>query len=397
MRRIRDGSYPMTPPHPARETSPAATSGDERILLVRLSHLGDIVHALPVYHALRLAHPGARLAWAVQPEYHGLLTHLPGCERLVAFGRDRGAGAWLTLRRELAAFGARWAVDCQGNWKSAVATRLSGAPRRSGLHASEWREPGARFLVPGRPAQPAAGMHAVDRMLHLARHLVPGAWPTPETARAEGAFDLGLPAELLAEGRRAAREQLGDTGAAPPVILALGRAGDPRSWSLAHSTELVAQLAAAGRRVLVLSGPAEADQGRALLAALEGRDLGVPPIHWIDQRGLAELAAYLAGAAELGTLFVSADSGPMHLAWAMGLEVLGLAGPQDPRRTGPWPVPSELTGRNGPPSPHRVLTATDALPCRPCLARTCSHPRGPVCLDDLDPERVAEAVLAAHP
>ena len=387
----------MTPPRPARETSPAATSAAERILLVRLSHLGDVVHALPVYHALRRAHPGARLAWAVQPEFHGLLAHLPGCERLVSFGRDRGPGAWLGLRRELAAFDATWAVDCQGNWKSAVATRLSGAPRRSGLAAAEWRESSARFLVPDRPAQPAAGLHAVDRMLHLAAHLVPGAWPTPETARAEGAFDLGLPEELLAQGRGAAREQLDDAGSGPPVILALGRAGDPRSWSLTNSADLVAQLAAAGRRVLVLSGPAEADQGRALATTLEGRDLGVAPAHWIDQRGLAELAAYLAGAAELGALFVGADSGPMHLAWAMGLEVLGLAGPQDPRRTGPWPVPRELAGRHGAPSPHRVLTSAEALTCRPCLARTCSLSRGPVCLDDLGADQVAEAVLAPRP
>ena len=71
-----------------------------RILLVRLSHLGDVVHALPVFHALRGAHPRARIGWAVQREFAGLLEGLPGLDEVLDFERRGGARAWLELSEE---------------------------------------------------------------------------------------------------------------------------------------------------------------------------------------------------------------------------------------------------------------------------------------------------------
>ena len=108
-------------------------SAEERILLVRLSHLGDVVHALPVFHALRAARPRARIAWVVQREFAGLLDGLPGLERAIHFARRGGARAWLDLRAELCAFAPTLAVDAQGNLKSAMTLLTCGAPRRVGL------------------------------------------------------------------------------------------------------------------------------------------------------------------------------------------------------------------------------------------------------------------------
>ena len=84
---------------------------EQRILLIRLSHLGDVVHALPVYHALRAAHPRAELAWLVQGEFAGLLAGLPGLAAVLAFERRGGARAWLELRAALAAFAPELVVD----------------------------------------------------------------------------------------------------------------------------------------------------------------------------------------------------------------------------------------------------------------------------------------------
>jgi ADP-heptose:LPS heptosyltransferase len=83
--------------------------------------------------------------------------------------------------------------------------------------------------------------------------------------------------------------------------------------------------------------------------------------------------------------FVGCDSGPMHVAWASGMPVVLLAGPQDELRTGPWPP-----GRNGSPS-HRVVRATPSPPCAPCLARVCHHPEGPVCMTRIDAADIVRA------
>lgn len=347
--------------------------GLRRILLVRLSHLGDVVHALPVFHALRAAHPEAELAWAVQREFAGLLRGLPGLARVIEFDRRGGARAWFALQRELAAFRADWSIDAQGNVKSAAAALVSGARVRTGLARADWRERAGAWLVNDR-APSAAGPHAIERMEALVRHV---AGP-----RAALRFDPALSPEELArddDGEpRAVREA--------DVLLHLATPGDVRAWPPERFAELARELAARGKRVLVVSGPAEEELGRALARELDAPDVA----HWVGQRGLRRLArAFTLGGAR-GAAFVGCDSGPMHLAWACGLRVVCLAGPQDARRTGPWPVPPPVRGDASGPR-HAVVRARDEPACAPCLARRCTHAEGPVCM-----RRVAsEDVIAA--
>jgi len=131
--------------------------------------------------------------------------------------------------------------------------------------------------------------------------------------------------------------------------------------------------------VLVLSGPSEAGLGEELRRALATH---AGAAHVVGQRGLRELAALFAAAAEREARLIACDSGPLHLACSVGLPTLLLAGPQDPARTGPYPAAA-----------HRVLMSLDELACRPCLQRRCAHPRGPVCMTELVPQQVAAAVL----
>ncbi len=357
---------------PQRDDAPQrAVAVPQRIVLVRLSHLGDVVHALPVFHALRARWPDAALGWAVQSEFAGLVRGLPGLDATFAFERRGGARAWLRLWRALRSFRPDLAVDAQGNLKSAAATWGSGAPRRVGLARVDWQErPAALALTESAP--PAAGPHAMHRMLALARHL--GA--DPGAPRTDPALD---PAERAA-GAALADELLG-TGDA--VLLHLAAQRDVRAWPPASFGALARLLLDAGRPVLVLGGPAEEDEARTLEAQL-GPRAGLA--WWHGTKDLRLLAALFAAAGERGARLVGCDSGPMHLAAASGLPVVLLAGPRDPARTGPWPTPDE------PGSPHRVVRTPEPPDCEPCLSARCRHLEGAVCMSGIAPARVLAAL-----
>jgi ADP-heptose:LPS heptosyltransferase len=347
----------------------------ERILLVRLSHLGDVVHALGVFHALRAAHPRAALAWAVQPEFAELVAGLPGLARTLGFERRGGPAAWWRLRAELAHFAPDWTIDAQGNAKSGAVAWLSRAPRRSAPARADWQEPWAAWTAREHaPALVPPARHAQARMEVLARSLVPGcALPLRR--------DAALTADESTRGERELEVHLPRAGEAP-VLLHLATPGDVRAWPAERWRELARALADAGRGVLVLSGPAEATLGAALADELAG-DARIA--HWIGQRGLRALAAVFAAAARRGLGLVACDSGPLHLAAAHGLGVLALAGPQDAARTGPWP-----------PSAHQVVRSARALTCAPCLARRCRHPEGNVCMRGIEARDVLAALNGAR-
>lgn len=341
-----------------------------RVLIVRLSHLGDAIGALPLFHALRKALPEAHIAWAIEREFAGLLEQLPGLDERLIF--DRGTG-WRSLARfrEFAArlrrFAPEVAVDAQGNAKSHLAVLASGAPRRFAPHLQDCREPSVcRLLRADRPT-PSGQSHARDRLQHLA-HRVGAELIGRPLALERGDLDLSAAERARSRERLAAHFPRG-----LDWVLHLGRAGDVRSWPARRSFEFLEAVRLRDESVLVLAGPAELDVSRDLAERLPehaGRVFADPP------RPLRELAADLTTAAELGAQFLGPDSGPIHLAAACGLPCTLLAGPQDPDRTGPWPPPS-------PRSPHRALRALAELPCRPCLSRTCGFERPRACLEDL--------------
>ncbi|MBI5434358.1 MAG: glycosyltransferase family 9 protein [Planctomycetes bacterium] len=354
----------------------------ERIVLVRLSHLGDVLHALPVFHALAAQRPSARLAWVIQREYAELVRPLARLERVFEFDRGGGARAWLALREELASFAPTRVIDAQGNLKSAAAALVAGSGERLGLAWSDWRERLGAFAMHAH-AEPANGKHAVDRMLALARSAARSAVDGEIGSDVAVSFDLELSADEHARGRELAIEFFGDDR--EPVVLTLATPDDVRAWPEAHSIALARALASSGRRVLVLSGPAERESG----ARVERELTGVARVrHWVGQRGLRELASLFAAVAERGGSFVGCDSGPLHLAWSSGVPVTCLAGPQDARRTGPWPL--------GEGSPHRAVVARERPSCAPCLSRRCDHPQGNVCMRALAVEDVLAALARAR-
>ncbi len=313
----------------------------QRVLIVRMSHLGDVAQALPLVHGIRALWPDAELGWAIQAEFAPLVEPFA---RIFPFDRRGGAKAWPRIRRAMRAWGPDVTIDAQGNWKSAFCTRFSGAPIRCGFEREAWQEPmAARVagLVHASPLPAAEGKslsaeHLVARCHSIAAHLgveAPASLP----------MDPLLTADETVRGRELLGEVMGDRGGSPITVLHPGVAGDPRTWPEARFGELGQRLMARGRSVLFLSGPGEADSGAALRAAVPSAT------HWVGQRGLRELCAVLRAVSDGGGELFVGDSGPAHIAASVGLPVRLLAGPENPERTGPWPTASAEG------SPHSVV------------------------------------------
>jgi ADP-heptose:LPS heptosyltransferase len=348
----------------------------DRILLVRLSHLGDVVHALGVFHALHGAFPRAEIAWAIQQEFAELVNPLPGLTRLIRFERRGGLAAWHRLRRELRDFRAQWSLDVQGNAKSGAVAWISGADRRSAAGVADWQEPWAAWTANDRAPVLGGPRHAMQLMEHLTRTFVPTSEPSLRR-------DAALSAAEIARGEQELANRLATLGRAP-LLLHLSSPRDVRGWPHERWRELMRALAAEGRGALCLSGPAERELGQHLADEFQKGFA-----HWVDQRGLRLLAAVFHAAARRDLRLVACDSGPMHLAAAHGLAVVALVGPEDERRTGPYPLFE-------PGAPHRAVRSARPLPCAPCRKSRCGLSEGPVCMADLTAAQVLAATDATR-
>jgi len=350
--------------------------GARRILLIKPSSLGDVVHALPVLAALRKAYPAAHLAWLVSTSFAPLLAGHPLLDEVIPFDR-RHYGRMLRSLHSAADFlgfcrGLRrrrfdLVIDLQGLFRSGFLAWVSGAPARVGPRAA--REGGALFYSlrvdeppPRADSRSDTGdVHAVERNLHIARALgldvsVP-------------AFPLALRADELVSADAKLTQAAGQP--LPRFIAALpGARWASKRWPATHWAALLDALHAAGLPpTVLLGGPDERGEADAIIAATRA-----PLVDLVGRTSLRELTAVLARAA----LVVCMDSGPMHIAAALTRPLVALFGPTNPGRTGPY---SDTA--------HVVRLA---LPCSPCYARRC--PLGHQdCLRTLDVQRVRAAVL----
>lgn len=281
-------------------------SACERILIVKPSSLGDIVHALPAAEAIHRAAPQAKIDWLANTEWSPLLEGAPFLDRVVAFPRRelRGVGGLLRGRawadRELRPAGYDFAVDFQGLLRSAYLARR-GAAEVAGFRRS--RE-GAALLYHRRVEVPGWDRrHAVDRNLALARALgAPSGEPVFALPR--GARPAGLP-EL-----------------AGPVLLHPFSRGLGKSLSAEETRELCSLLAP--RPVLLVGSPGASSAA-------------VWPDNVVDLLGKTSLSE-LVHLLRLAAWTVSVDSGPMHLAAGISPRVLSIHTWSNPAMVGPWPA-----------------------------------------------------------
>ena len=322
----------------------------KRILVIKLSSLGDLAHALPAVRALK-ERTGAAIDWVVQPEYAALLECCPDVARTIGFPRRNFArgffGFWRDLRRE------RYdaIVDLQGLMKSAVAARLARGSRRVG---PAWAREGAHRFYDAHPArQSGPRRHAVDELMDVVDLVAPGGPGVPDPR-------LEIP-EAESDGRPG-----------PHVAFAPFSRWATKNWPLEKFAELGQRLVREmGCQIRIVGGPADEAQGEAL-----ARQIGEGARNLCGQNDLPGLCALLKGM----DLLVTVDSGPMHWADALGVPLVAVFGATDPARTGPYR--------------HRNhVVAKDGLSCRPCHSRICA--RGDLaCLRTLEVEAVLQAALS---
>jgi len=293
-----------------------------KLLIVRLSSLGDVVHTLPI--AANARRSGARVFWVVEAAYRDLVEANPNVERVViadtkAWRRrplsPRTFSEITSLLREVRAIAAEATIDVQGLWKSALIARASGAPV-VGFAASGRKEPVSALLC-DRPVQPLSGGHVVDHNLALAE----AAGISVTDRRPDTRFLLSRPApeadRFLAEQPR-------------PFALYHPGAGRPeKTWGEDRFAALADRLSSTGGLSPAISwGPGDEARARRLAELLPQARV-LPPLT------LPGLARVIVNA----SLFIAGDTGPLHLADALGAPTLALYGPTDPTRNGPYRNP----------------------------------------------------------
>jgi heptosyltransferase-1 len=314
-----------------------SNSSGPRILVVRLGAMGDVIHALPAVASLKHSFPGSHLTWLVEAQWAPLLAGNPYVDAVAIFRRG-SPGAWIRTWRKLRSGGFDFAVDFQGLVKSALAASMARPDRIFGFHQSQLRERAAALFYSNRTLADAA--HVVDRNLELAAEAgaanILRTFPLPEGS-AEG--------DLPASG----------------FVLASPLAGwRYKQWPLMFYSRLAARLERELELPLILNGPPGDDHFESVAAAL-------PHQSTIDG---------LIHATRRATAVVGVDSGPLHLAAALGKPGVAIFGPTDPARNGPYGGTICVLR-----SPRAVTTYKRLSTINPAMR-------------DIDPDRVFETLKA---
>ena len=325
-----------------------------RVLIVKLGALGDIVHAIPVAAALRRVFPSARIDWLVSPKHREILDLVPVIDRRLVLNDGRVVSAVRELRRN------RYdvAIDLQGLVKSAALARASGAARVVGFTARYARERIASWFYTDVHDPGGGGMYHIDERQVVYTNLgilrvfgiEPGAPEFPLDA-----LDSPVAASLS--------QQTGGRFA----VLNPGAAWPNKRWAPARFGAVGAHLMVRfGMRSVAVWGPGEEQLAREVVDASSGAALLSPATTMRDVVALARSAS----------IYVSGDTGPAHIAAAVGTPIVGLYGPTRPARNGPW-------------SPYDV-TVSRAEVCQCHHLRQCRLKT--MCLQDVGVDEVVAAV-----
>ena len=336
------------------------------LLVVKLSALGDVIHALPAVHALKTRYPWLPISWVVEDRCAPILYRCPHLKEVIVFPRQTIKFLWekgekgkalshlWEFLKGLRARKFSHSIDLQGLAKSALMVMAAGAKERI---ACTGLKEGSSLIT--RSVPEGEGIHAVERNLKVAEFLGAGV--------KEAYFPIILQEE---EKDRAEALLCGDEEKKPLVGLHLGASLPQKTWSFGKWQELIGELQhqEKGLGLVLLGLERDRDLAENLMAGAED-----PLIDLTGKTGLFELAAVLS----LLRVLVSGDSGPLHIAAALGIPVVGLYGPDHPRFTGPY------TGRG--------VVIQKGLSCSPCYKRpSCAAPYP--CMEAISAGEVLEAV-----
>lgn len=347
-----------------------------RVLLIKTSSLGDVIHSLPALTDAQRAIPGIRFDWVVEEGFAEIPTWHPAVDRVIPVALRRWrrnlwqtwrSGEWQQFKARLAERDYDLVLDAQGLVKSAFLTRYARGPV-AGLDRASAREPlASRFYDRGLPVP--WGMHAVERVRQLFAQAL--GYPLPaETG------DYALDRQRLLAGRRDE----------PYLLLLHGTTWTTKHWPERYWRELAERLGAQGWAIRLPWGNVEEKARAERIAA------GLAHVTVLPKLNLAGVAAELAGARAC----VAVDTGLGHLAAALDVPTISLYGPTNPGFTGAY-------GRG------QIHLASN-FPCAPCLKKTCAYQptaedrqrfdlatEQPLCFTRLDPARIAAELAALLP
>ena len=357
-----------------RATDPAdsneAATARLKILILKPSSLGDVVHALPVLRFLKQRHPHSAIYWWADLDRLPLLEGDPDLAGVIPFDRRRWAkpqhwGELFQSVRRLRAHHFDWVIDLQALARSSLFAWAANGGFTVGL--ADLRE-GAPALYDVAIPRPSPATHAVDWYLAVLPALgVP----------VQGDFDWlpprpGIQQELC-------RKWPALAGAGDWILLQPTARWATKQWPVERFAEVARQLARRDPRwrLAVLGGPADRAVGERIVQAAPEACLNLA-----GQTSLWEMVEWV----RRSRLLITNDTGPMHIAAAVGTPVVALFGPTDPRRTGPY--------QQG----DHVLQQRD-LPCVPCLKSCCSYRQPFECLRSLTVDPVVQMAcrLLHHP
>jgi len=333
-----------------------------KILILKPSSLGDVVQALPVLRLIKRHWPHSEIHWWLAAELEPLLQDDPDLAAVIPFHRQRWKFPWhwpevLASIRHIRAEKFDWVIDLQGLARSGVLAWLANGARTIGL-------PGAREGAVGcydsvAPAMPDK-THAVSTYLGVLPLL-----GIPIQDRFQFAWLPGR-AEVAAAVR-----QKWPVGERRWFVINPGARWWNKCWPVEHFRELVSRLAARHAEVhfVILGGRSDLELGRVIAQGAPARCLDLT-----GQTTLPEMVEWI----RLGELMISNDTGPMHVAAALGKPVVAMFGPTDPLQTGPYRQIGDVLRLK--------------LPCAPCLKAACHHEPEMECLRAIPPEMVLTEV-----
>jgi heptosyltransferase-1 len=336
-----------------------------KILILKPSSLGDVIHALPVLRMLKKHRPEARVYWWVDSGLAPLLADDPDVDGLIRFDRKRWSKPthWNELAksvRGVRAHGFDLTIDLQGLARSGLFAWFANAGTTIGL--GEARE-GSRAAYDWWARPPENSQHAVDRYLQVLEFLrVPVDWDFEWLPKREGAASAIAKKLGASSGRW--------------VALQPGARWLNKRWPIEHFCELATGLLAnnPSAGILVLGGAEDSELGKAIAGSAGSRCQ--------DLTGKLTLPE-MVEALRASELLITNDTGPMHVAAALGKPVVALFGPTNPERTGPY-------------RQRRSVLQNADLPCVPCMISRCRYPKPLECLRSISVDAVLQEVNARH-
>lgn len=320
----------------------------KRLLIVKLSSLGDIFHALPVVHALR-AGLDAEVDWVTQPEYVDLVRCFPDVNKVIPFPRRGIVGGLIPFLRAVRMTRYDLVVDLQGLLKSVLAAKLAKSRQVIG---PAYRREGSHLLYNRVAGIHDASRHVIDEAMEVVRLLGLPVMPVE--------FPVEFPSVEIMSSR-------------PRVAVIPTSRRFNKNWPESYFAEVANLLMRHnGATIYLFGGAGDRETCARIQQTLVACGECSRVVNLAGRTSLVEMGGWLKAM----DVVLANDSGPIHMAAAVNVPVVAMFGPTDAARTGPYG------------SGHRVLSGT--LPCQPCFRRTCRTTVAD-CMQSIRPESVYEA------